>query len=108
VGEVLAVREQVSATRLEIEQLAAQQSSLDDRASFSTLEVSLSEPGAIAAGPEPESATGLARSFDRALDASVAVAGGMVVVLGYLLPLGVLALLAWGAVRVARLRRRPA
>jgi hypothetical protein len=70
--------------------------------------VSLSEPGAIAAGPEPESATGLARSFDRALDASVAVAGGMVVVLGYLLPLGVLALLAWGAVRVARLRRRPA
>lgn len=108
VGEVLAVREQVSATRLEIEQLAAQQASLDDRASFSTLAVALSEPGAFAAGPEPEPATGLVRSFERALDASVAVAGGMVVVLGYLLPLAVVGLFAWGATRLARIRRRPA
>ncbi len=108
VGEVLAVREQVSTTRLEIEQLAAQQASLDDRASFSTLVVSLAEPGAIAAASGSEPATGLARSFEQALDASVAVAGGMVVVVGFLLPLAVLGLLAWAAARVARLRRRPA
>lgn len=108
VGEVLAVREQMSATRLEIEQLAAQQASLDDRASLSTLRVSLSEPGASPVRTESESSTGLARSFERALDASVAVAGGMVVVLGYLLPLVVLGLLARGGRRLARLRRRPA
>lgn len=110
VGEVLAVREQVSVTRLEIEQLAAQQASLDDRATFSTLRVSLSEPGTAFAGPEPEPATGLARSFERALDGAVAVAGGMVVVVGYLLPVMVLGLLAWGTQRLIRLRirRRPA
>ncbi|HEV2069841.1 MAG TPA: DUF4349 domain-containing protein [Acidimicrobiales bacterium] len=110
VGEVLAVREQLSSTRLEIEQLAAQQASLEDRAAFSTLRVSLLDAGATGVGIDPEPATGLARSFDRAVHGAVAVAGGMVVVLGYLLPLVVLGLLAWGGGRLIRfrLRRRPA
>lgn len=110
VGEVLAVREELSSTRLEIEQLAAQQASLEDRAAFSTLQVSLLEAGAAAVRTDPEPATGLARSFEQAVDGAVAVVGGMVVVLGYVLPLVVLGLLAWGAGRVIRigLRRRPA
>lgn len=110
VGEVLAVREQLSSTRLEIEQLAAQQAALEDRAAFSTLQVSLLEAGAAAIRTDPEPATGLAGSFDEAVDGAVAVVGGMVVVLGYVLPLVVLGLLAWGAGRVIRfrLRRRPA
>ena len=110
VGEVLAVREQLSSTRLEIEQLAAQQAALEDRATFSTLEVSLLEAGAAAIRTDPEPATGLARSFEQAVDGAVAVVGGMVVVLGYVLPLVILGLLAWGAGRVIRigLRRRPA
>jgi hypothetical protein len=110
VGEVLAVREQVSSTRLEIEQLAAQQASIADRAAFSTLRVSLIEPGAAGISPEPEPATGLARSVERALDGAVAVAGGMVVVLGYLLPVVVLGLVVWGSQRLIRfgLGRRPA
>ena len=110
VGEVLAVREQLSSTRLEIEQLAAQQVALADRAAFSTLQVSLFEAGAAAIRTDPEPATGLARSFEEAVDGAVAVIGGMVVVLGYVLPLVVLGVLAWGAGRVIRigLRRRPA
>lgn len=110
VGEVLAVREQLSSTRLEIEQLAAQQASLEDRAAFSTLQVSLFEAGAAAIRTDPEPATGLARSFEQAVDGAVAVVGGMVVVLGYVVPLVILGLLAWGAGRVIRigLGRRPA
>lgn len=106
VGEVLSVREQVSATRSEIEQLAAQQASLDDRASFSTLRVSLSEPGAAGTDPEPRPAAGLARSLERALHGAVAVVGGMVVVVGYAGPFLVLGLLGWGAQRLTRVRRR--
>ena len=110
VGEVLAVREQLSSTRLQIEQLAAQQAALEDRATFSTLQVSLFEAGAGAVRTDPEPATGLARSFQQAVEGAVAVVGGMVVVLGYVLPLVGLGLLAWGAGRVIRfgLRRRPA
>ncbi len=104
IGEVLAVREQLSATRLEIEQLAAQQASLDDRATFSTLRVVLSGPGAVGMQPEP----GLANSLERALDGAVTVVGGMVVVLGYAGPILVLGLLAWAGQRVVRLSRRPA
>lgn len=108
VGEVLAVREQVSATRLEIEQLAAQQASLEDRATFSTLRVTLSPPGGTAFSSEPEPEPGLARSFERALAGAVAVVGGMVVVLGYVAPFLVLGLLVWSGLWLARLRRRPA
>ncbi len=108
VGEVLAVRQQVSATRLEIEQLAAQQASLDDRATYSTLQVTLSQPGAGVFPPGPESVTGLARSWERALAGAVAVVGGMVVVVGYAGPFLVLGLLVWAGQRVARPRRRPA
>ncbi|MDP9453676.1 MAG: DUF4349 domain-containing protein, partial [Actinomycetota bacterium] len=107
VGEVLAVREQLSATRSEIERLAALQASLDDRASFATLRVTLAAPGAGAIG-DPEPGAGLARSLARALDASVAVVGGMIVVLGYAVPFLVVGLLVWFGLRLARLRRRPA
>ncbi|MBW3609911.1 MAG: DUF4349 domain-containing protein [Actinobacteria bacterium] len=107
VGEVLAVRQQVSATRMEIEQLAAQQASLEDLAAFSTLRVALTQPGAaFAGGPEP--VAGLDRSLARALEGAVAVVGGMVVVAGYAGPFLVLGLLAWAGQKVARLRRRPA
>ncbi len=107
VGEVLAVRQQVSATRLEIEQLAAQQASLEDLAAFSTLRVALTQPGAASPGG-PEPVTGLDRSLARALEGAVAVVGGMVVVAGYAGPFLVLGLLAWAGQKVARLRRRPA
>jgi hypothetical protein len=108
VGEVLQVRQQVSATRMEIEQLAAQQASLEDSATFSTLRVALSEPGAAGSPFEPEPVGGLARSFDRAVAGAVAVAGGMVVVLGYAAPFLVLGLVVWAALRLVRSRRRPA
>lgn len=108
VGEILQVRQQVSATRLEIEQLAAQQASLQDTATFSTLRVTLSEPGAAGSPTEPQPAGGLARSLQRAVDGAVAVAGGMVVVVGYTAPLLLLGLAAWAVLWVVRRRRKPA
>jgi hypothetical protein len=55
-------------------------------------------------GPEPE--TGLAHSWDQAWDAALAVIGGMVIVMGVLVPLVLLALIGWGLWRLSAGRRR--
>ena len=111
VGEVLSVRERLSSTRAQIEQLAAQQASLDDQASFATIDVSLAEAGAAPATVPSEPASGLARSVDQALDGALAVVGGVIVVVGYGAPVVAMVLLAWGGWRLAgrlHLRRRAA
>ena len=106
VGETLQVQEQLGRVRQEIEQLTAEQQRLQDAVAMATIEVRLAEPGV--ATSRPDQRTGLARSFERAVDGAVAVVGGTIVVLGYLLPLLVLAALGWIAVRVGGARRRPA
>jgi hypothetical protein len=107
VGEVLEVQNQLFAVRQQIEQLQAQRANLDSQASMSTITVTLFEPGAaLVTRPEPEPATGLARSWERAWDGAIAVIGGTVIVIGYLVPLTALALLGWAAWRIATRRRR--
>lgn len=108
VGETLQVQEQLGRVRQEIEQLAAEQARLQDQVAMASIEVRLGEPGAVST-PREES-SGLARSVERAFDGAVAVLGGTIVVLGYLVPLLMLGLLAWLAVRVANVftsRRAP-
>lgn len=100
VGEVLSVREQLSSTRTEIEQLSAQQDSLDDQATFATLAVTLSEPGGGPVTTPAEPAGVLSRSFERGLDGALSVVGGTMIVVGYLLPILALVILASGARRL--------
>jgi hypothetical protein len=107
VGEVLEVQGQLFNVRQQIEQLQAQQANLDGQASFATISVTLFEPGAAVTPPKPAPATGLVRSWHLAVHGSAAVIGGTLVVIGYLLPALVLALLAWFVVRFVR-RSRPA
>ena len=108
VGELLQVQPQLFDVRQQIEQLQAQKAHLDDAASMSTVHVSMFEPGAIPTKPpQPEPATGLAHSLSRAVHGAGAVAGGMVIVAGYLVPFFVLALVGWGAWHVRRRRVAP-
>ena len=102
VGEVLQVQSNLFAVRQQIEQLSAQRADLDQRAAISTISVSLFEPG-IVVKPIPEPKTGLARSFERAVHGAAAVAGGMLVVVGWAVPVMILAGLVW---LIARLTRR--
>jgi hypothetical protein len=107
VGEVLEVQGQLFNVRQQIEQLQAERGNLDAQASMATITATVFEPGAAAIKSEPEQpATGLARSWERAWDAAVAVVGGMVIVTGVLLPLAGLALVGWGLWRLAAGRRR--
>ena len=106
VAEVIQVQNSLFDARQQIEQLQAQRDQLSQAAALSTLHVSLFEPGAVPA-PDPEPASDLARSFERAVDGALAVVGGTIIVLGWLVPLAALALVAWGVIRLGRRRSGP-
>lgn len=103
VGEVIQVQEQLGNTRLQIEQLAAEQKRLEDQVAMATLEVSLAEAGAGPVGPEPRSV--LRRSVESALGGALAVIGGSIVVIGYAFPVAVLLAIGWFGYRLANRRR---
>ncbi len=105
VGEVLQVQTSLFDVRQQVEQLTAQKQNLEQAASLSTLQVTVFEPGA---GFEPrpvEDDKGLAHAFERAVDGAVAVVGGMIVVVGWSVPIVALGLVIWGVSRL--FRRRP-
>jgi hypothetical protein len=104
VGEVLQVQNSLFDVRQQVEQLTAQRDQLAQQAALSTLQLSLYEPGAVLAGPDPEPVAdnALVRSVREAVDGAVAVVGGMIVVVGWLLPVAILAGLGWGVVRLRR------
>lgn len=106
VGEVIQVQDHLFQTRTQIEQLQAQRAHLDDAAALATLSVSLFEPGAASRNSNPEPTSGLAHDLDRAVDAAVAVVGGMLITIGAVTPLTVLALVAWLLSRGVRRRRQ--
>jgi len=108
VGEVLQVQTSLFDVRQQIEQLTAQKQNLEQAASLSTLQVSIFEPGA---GFEPlpvDDDKGLANAFRRAVDGAVAVIGGMILVVGWSVPIVVLGLVIWAVSRLFRRRRPPA
>lgn len=87
VNEVLAIRSTAVGIRQQIEQLAAQQASLADRSSFSTIHVVLHEATASVARSTPDDDWTIAQAFDTAGDVAVRVVGSMIVVVGVALPL---------------------
>ena len=105
VGDVLQVQSTLFSVRQQIEQLQAQKANLEQQVSLATIQVSLFEPGAVSPYRPVDDEPSLARSFERAVDGTVEVVGGMIVVVGYLVPIAVLGLLVWGGSRV--FRRRP-
>lgn len=105
IGQILQVRDRLTGVRTEIEQLDGQQSALRDQVALATITVSMHQAGGQAATTHPEEdRPAIVESVRTAVDALVAVVGGMVIVLGALLPFAVLALLAWPLAR--RYQRR--
>jgi hypothetical protein len=104
VGEVLQIQPTLTGVRQQIEQLVAQRARLKDAAAMSTLLVTLREPDAPSAGRLDPTQTGLGRRVEQAADGALAVMGGMIVALGWAVP--VLALGTIGYVTVVLSRRR--
>lgn len=100
VGDLLAVRGQLTGVREQIERIAAQQASLADRAEYATITATLREPRGAAPKPgDDPDPWGLAKALRTAVDAAEAVVGAMVVALGFATPLVLLGLPAWLAWR---------
>ncbi|RPI05408.1 MAG: DUF4349 domain-containing protein, partial [Actinobacteria bacterium] len=106
IGDILQIQDQLFMVRTQIEQLEAEKANLNDQATFSTISVSMYEPGvAFTPEPEPEPST-LAQAWDKATGGALDVIGGMVVVIGYAIPLAAIALVGWLIWMPFRRRRR--
>jgi hypothetical protein len=106
IGDILQIQDQLFMVRTQIEQLEAEQANLNDQATFSTISVSMYEPGvAFTTEPEPQPST-LSQAWDKAAGGALDVIGGMIVIIGYAIPLAAIALVAWLIWTPFRRRRR--
>jgi hypothetical protein len=94
VGETLQVTQAASEVRMQIEQLAAQQKELSDQADFSTIKLHIVGPH-VALDSTPQSDPLLVTSMRNAVSGTLAVFGGVIVVIGYLLPIAALGALGY-------------
>ncbi len=105
IPDTITVQQQLSQVRGEIEQVTGQRNLLDNQSSLATVSATLHARGVIA--PRSQEQRGaLGGAWHDAVAASVAIVGGTIVVLGALIPLGLLAALVAGGWLIVR-RRRP-
>jgi hypothetical protein len=103
VGETIEIQRQLSTVREEIERLAGEQARLQDAVALSTLTLDLAEPGVAF---EPTNRSPLASALAHAVKGTEDVLGGLIITVGYLLPLALLGALAWLVARPFAGRRR--
>lgn len=103
VPDSIAVQQQLSGIQEQIEQLAAQRGLLANQASYATVAVSFSVPGVVA--PHAAHRSTLAQAWHDAIDVSLAIVGGVIVVLGAAIPIGIVVLIGLGGWSLVRRRR---
>jgi flagellar capping protein FliD len=104
VGETLQVTQAASEVRMQVEQLAAQQAQLSDQADFSTIKLHIVGPH-VAFDAVPRTDPLLVTSLRHAVAGTLAVFGGVIVVVGYLLPVAALGALGYFGRRLTSGRR---
>jgi hypothetical protein len=105
VGETMEIQNQLTAVRQQIEQLGGEKARLDNAASLSTITLRLAEPGAALEPPKPvakHAPSPVRHSLTLAAHGAEIVVAGTIVVLGWVIPLGLLALVGWGLWRLGR------
>ena len=100
VADTIRVQRELEGIQLEIERLRGRIRYLDDQTSLSTIRVDLSEEGTAAPAPDGT----LAKAWDQAKDTFMAVITALIVGAGFVVPLGLLALIAWWLIRMLRPR----
>ena len=102
IAQTIRVQNALDDTQLRIEELQGQLRLLDDRTSLATIRVQLREEG-VEAATEVETPS-IPNAFERSFAGFVGVIAGIVIGLGYLIPVALLAALVWFV--VVRVRRR--
>jgi hypothetical protein len=103
IEQTIRVQNALDVTQLRIEEIQGQLNVLNDRTSLATIQLDLREQG-VQPAHEVEKAS-IPNAFERAVAGFVGVIAGIVVGLGYLLPVILLGLAAWGIVVLVRRRR---
>jgi len=110
-SEILRFATLIDQVQLEIENIQGQLNFIRDQVAEGTIKVSLRELGAPEAEeqqPTDVDKPSLGTAFNLALQGFLRVLGAVVVGLGYLIPIGVIALIVWFVVRLVRRRDREA
>lgn len=102
IEQTIRVQNALDETQLRIEELQGQLRLLDDRTSLATIRVQLREEG-VEVVTEVETPS-IPNAFERSFAGFVGVIAGVVIGLGYLIPVALLAALVWFV--VVRVRRR--
>jgi hypothetical protein len=104
IEQTIRVQNALDDTQLRIEEVQGELRLLDDRTSLATIALSLREEGV-----EPQAhveTPSIPNAFERAAAGFVGVIAGVVIGLGYVIPVTLLVLGAWFVVRVVQRRRR--
>lgn len=106
IGETIDVQRHLTEVRQQIEQLAGQKARLENQAALSTIRVELIESGAAGSrAPKREGEPSPLRdAVSAAVDGAETVVAGTIIVLGWAIPLAILAALGWLASRPVRTR----
>lgn len=96
------VQRELQKVQLEIERLEGRLRFLRDQAEMSTISLSMMEAGAAPKGPPKVGV--LAKAWDRALNAALAVVSGVIVATGAVVPVAILLALLYLLVRMVRPR----
>jgi hypothetical protein len=108
-SEILRFAGLIDQVQFEIEKIQGQLNFIHDQVSEATIKVSLREQDAPAEESNSDTDNpSIGRAFDLALQGFLRVLGAVVVGLGYLIPIGVIALVGWLVVRLVRRRDRAA
>lgn len=106
IGETVEVQGHLTQVRQQIEQLSGEKARLEDAAALATIRVELFEPGAAVKKEAPKGEPSpLRKAVTKAVSGAETVAAGTIIVLGWAIPLTVLAAVLWLAARP--FRRRP-
>ena len=101
IGETITVQNNLSGIQLEIERLRGRLNFLEDRTSLGTISVAVVEAGA----PSPSDANAFAQAWEQAVDILEGLgAGSIVVLIGFVLPVGAVLLLGLLIFRAVRPR----
>ncbi len=100
IDDSITVQNHLQDVQLTIEELKGQLRVLSDQADYSTITLSMAEAGFVS--PKPKAQSALVRAWHQGVDGFLGVIGAIVVASGYLLPLGLFALLGWAVIRRVR------
>ena len=99
INDTMQVQNELQRVRYEIESIQGQLRVLRDQTSLATISVAMHERGAPVAKGEGDAKPSIVEAWEKAWAGALSVVSAVIVGLGYLLPLGAIALAAWFVIR---------